>query len=57
MNNTKSLDTMEEAIALKIAMHLERNISKFHNDTLMARRLSEMSNHIQTEYLKSAESF
>ncbi len=46
---------MEEAIALKIAMHLERNIAKSHNDTLSAKRYSDMSNYIQTEFLKTID--
>ncbi|WP_258101927.1 hypothetical protein [Marinoscillum pacificum] len=55
MNNSKNIDTMEEAIALKIAMHLERNIAKSHNDTLSAKRYSDMSNYIQTEFLKTID--
>tara|TARA_B100001250_G_C19726806_1_gene756465 strand:- start:38 stop:238 length:201 start_codon:yes stop_codon:yes gene_type:complete len=55
MNNSKTIDTMEEAIALKIAMHLERNIAKSHNDTLSAKRYSDMSNYIQTEFLKTID--
>jgi hypothetical protein len=56
MNENQSIEAMEEAIALKIAMHLERNITKNHHDTLAVKRLSEMSNHIQMTYLKTIDS-
>ena len=56
MNENLSPEAMEEAIALKIAMHLERNISKNHHDTLLVKRLSEMSNHIQANYLDTIDS-
>ncbi|WP_421874766.1 hypothetical protein [Marinoscillum sp.] len=56
MNDSKPTTAQEEAIALKIAMHLERNIMKNHHDTLLVKRLSDMSNHIQTNYLNTIDS-